>query len=241
MRTTCSSTLCWMAAHPAQAAADLIRTTTLAQVDARRALVEGGRAAVAASDDPLIVMMRRLDPQRRQDEESYRATVESVLQEAGANLARARFAAYGRSIHPDATFTPRLAYGRVSGYAMNGTRAPHQTTLYGLYDRASSFGREGEYALPERFWRRQDRLDLTTPVNFVSTADIIGGNSGSPVINRAGDLVGLIFDGNIESLVGAFAYDDETARAVSVHPAYILEALTKLYDAEPLARKLRAQ
>ena len=121
---------------------------------------------------------------------------------------------------------------------MNGTKAPHETTLFGLFDRAVSFGRTGDYALPSRFWERRDRLDLTTPVNFVSTADIIGGNSGSPVINREGNLVGLIFDGNIESLVGRFAYDDRVSRAVAVHPAYILEALEQLYDAGPLAQEL---
>ena len=138
----------------------------------------------------------------------------------------------------DATFTPRLAYGTVTGYPMNGTQAPHETTLFGLFDRATSFGREGEFALPERYWQRRDRLDLSTPVNFVSTADITGGNSGSPVIDTDGNLVGLIFDGNIESLVGTFAYDDRVSRAVAVHPGYILEALEELYDAEPLAREL---
>ena len=226
---------------PEQVAAALVRNTELASVHARRALVDGGQAAVAASRDPFIAVMRQLDPERRADQEWYRREVESVLEDAGATLARARFATYGKTVHPDATFTPRLAYGTASGYPMNGTRAPYQTTLYGLYGRALAFGQTGEYALPDRFWQRRDRLDLSTPVNFVSTADIIGGNSGSPVINRAGELVGLIFDGNIESLVGAFAYDDQTARAISVHPAYILEALTKLYDAEPLAQELTAR
>ena len=225
---------------PEKVAADLVRNTELIDVHARRALTEGGQAAVAASRDPFIAVMRELDPQRRADQEWYRRTVESVLKEAGATIARARFATYGKSIHPDATFTPRLAYGTASGYPMNGTQAPYRTTLYGLYGRALAFGQTGDYALPDRFWQRRDRLDLSTPVNFVSTADIIGGNSGSPVINRAGELVGLIFDGNIESLVGAFAYDDQTSRAISVHTAYILEALTKLYDAEPLAQELTA-
>ena len=223
---------------PTEVAADLIRNTTLEDVDARRALVAGGAAAVAASTDPLVVMMRKLDPQRRIAQESFRDEVESVLEQAGATLAQARFDVYGRSVHPDATFTPRLAYGTVIGYPMNGTQAPHQTTLYGLFDRAVSFGRTGEYALPTRFWERRDRLDLSTPVNFVSTADIIGGNSGSPVINRDGDFVGLIFDGNIESLVGRFTYDDLVSRAIAVHPGYIIEAVEKLYDAEALAAEL---
>ena len=224
---------------PTVVATALIEGTTLVDVETRRALVAGGSAAVSASDDPLIVLMRRLDPQRRAAEEAFRTEVESVLEDAGATLAAGRFEVYGRSVHPDATFTPRLAFGTVSGYPMNGTRAPHQTTLFGLFDRAHSFGRTGEHALPSRYWDRRARLDLSTPVNFVSTADIIGGNSGSPVIDVDGDLVGLIFDGNIESLVGRFAYDERVSRAIAVHPAYILEALEELYDAGPLARELR--
>ena len=223
---------------PSDVAADLVQNTTLADVAARQALIEGGAPAIDASTDPLIVMMKQLDPQRRSEQESFRSVVESVIEQAGSTLARARFEVYGRSVHPDATFTPRLAYGTVTGYPMNGTQAPHETTLFGLFDRAVSFGRTGDYALPSRFWERRDRLDLTTPVNFVSTADIIGGNSGSPVIDRDGNLVGLIFDGNIESLVGRFAYDDRVSRAVAVHPAYILEALEQLYDAGPLAQEL---
>ena len=223
---------------PSEVASDLVRNTRLAEVETRRTLVDGGVAAVAASTDPMITIMRQLDGQRRAEQEAFRTSVESVLEESGAVLARARFEAYGRTVHPDATFTPRLAYGTVTGYPMNGTQAPHETTLFGLFDRATSFGREGEFALPERYWQRRDRLDLSTPVNFVSTADITGGNSGSPVIDTDGNLVGLIFDGNIESLVGTFAYDDRVSRAVAVHPGYILEALEELYDAEPLAREL---
>ncbi len=223
---------------PEGTAAHLVRNTELANVEFRRALVAGGTAAVVASTDPLITMMRELDPQRREAEETFRQSVESVLEDSGATLARARFSAFGRTVYPDATFTPRLAYGTVKGYPMNGTQAPHETTLFGLFDRAISFGRNGEYALPDRYWQRQNRLDLTTPVNFVSTVDIIGGNSGSPVINQEGNLVGLIFDGNIESLVGRFAYDSEVSRAIAVHPGYILEALEQLYDAIPLVQEL---
>ena len=224
-----------------EAAAALIQRTELADVEFRRALVDGGPAVVNASDDPLITLIRTLNPSEREDEAWYRDNVTSVLEEAGQTIAEARFAIHGTSVYPDATFTPRLAYGTVKGYPMNGTKAPHQTTLYGLYDRAVGFGRAGEFALPDRFWDRRDRLDLSTPVNFVSTADIIGGNSGSPVINRDGEAVGLIFDGNIESLVGRFAYEDSRARAVAVHPGYIMEALSQLYDAEALVRELEGQ
>ena len=223
---------------PQEIASHLARNTELANLDFRRELVAGGTAAVVASTDPLITTMRQLDPQRRQVQEAFRQSVESVLEDSEATLARARFSAFGRTVYPDATFTPRLTYGTVKGYPMNGTQAPHETSLFGLFDRAISFGRSGEYALPGRYWQRQSKLDLTTPVNFVSTVDIIGGNSGSPVINREGNLVGLIFDGNIESLVGRFAYDSEVSRAIAVHPGYILEALEQLYDAKPLAREL---
>ncbi len=124
---------------------------------------------------------------------------------------------------------------------MNGTIAPYKTTLYGLYDRALSFDQKGEWWLPSRFWERKDKLDLSTLVNFVCTCDIIGGNSGSPVINQNAEIVGLIFDGNIESLVGRYVYDETANRAVAVHSAYILEALRKLYDSEKLADEIEGQ
>jgi len=160
---------------------------------------------------------------------------------AGEKIGKARFAAYGKSVNPDATFTLRLSYGTVKGYPMNGTQAPSKTTLYGLFDRAHSFDMKPPYDLPERFVERVDKLDLSTPVNFVSTCDIIGGNSGSPVINKEAELVGVIFDGNIESLVGRFVYNEATNRAVAVHSAYMIEALRKLYDAGPLADELEGK
>lgn len=223
---------------PREVARALLERTELDDVERRRALLEGGRREVESSDDPLIVLARKLDPLLRQDETWYRENVESVLTAAGEKIAKARFAIYGKSVYPDATFTPRLAFGTVIGYPMNGTLAPYQTTLYGLYNRSLGFDRKGDFVLPDRFWARRERLDLATPVNFVSTADIIGGNSGSPVVSREGRTVGLVFDGNIESLVGRFAYDDTRARAVAVHPAYIIEALRELYDARGLVEEL---
>jgi hypothetical protein len=235
----------WVAAvlgdsSPQAVATRLLEGTRLAEVEFRRQLIEGGRAAVEASDDPLIVLTRELDPQRRWEQQWFRDKVESVLTDAGETLATARFDLYGRGTYPDATGTLRIAFGTVSGYPMNGTRAPHETTLYGLFDRAVGFGNEGDFALPQRYWERRKTLNLSTPANFVTTADIIGGNSGSPVVNRDGALVGLIFDGNIESLVGRYAYDEERARSVVVHPAYILEALSRLYDADALVKELTA-
>jgi hypothetical protein len=157
-----------------------------------------------------------------------------VEQTAGEKLGKARFAAYGKSTYPDATFTLRLSFGQVKGYPMNGTKAPAKTTLYGLYDRAASFNYEGDFALPSRYMENRGKLDLATAVNFVTTNDIIGGNSGSPVIDRNGDVVGLIFDGNIESLAGDFVYDGDHNRAVAVHTAVMTEVMKKLYNAQAL-------
>ena len=145
---------------------------------------------------------------------------------------------YGKSTYPDATFTLRLSYGAVKGYPMNGTIAPPKTTLYGLFDRADGFDGKPPFNLTPRFADGRNQLNLAAPLNFVNTCDIIGGNSGSPVIDRQGQLVGLIFDGNIESLVGAFVYDEITNRAIAVHPAAMLEAVRKLYHADALADEL---
>jgi hypothetical protein len=223
---------------PADVAKELIAGTKLADPAVRKSLVGGGVEAVAKSDDALIVLARKLEPLIRETEEWNKKNIESIVSPAMEKLAQARFAAGGASVYPDATFTLRLSFGAVRGYPMNGTAAPSKTTLYGLYDRSISFGKKGEFALPDRFWERVGKLNLSTPVNFVSTNDIIGGNSGSPVINRNAELVGLVFDGNIESLVGRFVYDDAKNRTVSVHSAYIIEALQKLYDAQALAEEI---
>jgi len=223
---------------PKEVATEIISGTKIADPEVRKKLVEGGEAAVAASTDPMIVLQRKLDPNRRATIKWEEETVDSVLQQAGEKLGKARFAAYGKNAYPDATFTLRLSYGQVKGYPMNGTKAPYKTTLYGLYDRAQSFDFKGPFALPSRCVAGRDKLDLSTPVDFVSTNDITGGNSGSPVINRNAEIVGLIFDGNIESLVGDFVYSDETNRAVSVHTGVMTETLRKLYNAQGLADEL---
>ena len=222
----------------AQAAKEMIEATTLDQADVRKALIEGGSEAVARSTDPFIVLARQLEPEQRKRIEEDKKNTQSLLVPATEKIARARFTVYGKESYPDATFTLRLSYGTAKGYAMNGTKAPYKTSLYGLYDRSLSFNQQGDFALPPRFWERKDQLDLATPVNFVSSNDIIGGNSGSPVINRDAELVGLIFDGNIESLVGRFVYDETSNRAVAVHSAFMIEALRKLYDAGKLAAEI---
>jgi Peptidase S46 len=223
---------------PAEVAGEAMNGTRMVDASFRKALVEGGESAVEASTDPLIVLARKVDPWRRQMIKAYEDQVESVETPAGEKIGKARFAAYGKSLYPDATFTLRLSFGAVKGYPMNGTQAPPHTTFYGLYDRAYSFGLKPPYDLPERYFNRQAKLDLTTPVNFVNTCDIIGGNSGSPVLNKQGELVGLIFDGNIESLVGDYVYNEENNRAVAVHSGAIIEVLRKLYDAGALADEL---
>jgi len=226
---------------PDEVAKEVIRGTKLDDPKFRKELIEGGQKAVINCKDPLIVLVRKIDPLLRKKEKWNRDNVESVIAQAREKIAKARFAAYGTDAYPDATFTLRLSYGTVKSYLYNGTRAPWKTSLYGVFDRASSFGNKGEYTLPQRFWDRKDELDLSTPVNFVSTCDIIGGNSGSPVINRKAEIVGLIFDGNIESLSGRFMYDEVKSRAVSVHTAYIIEGLRKLYDAGFIADEIEGK
>jgi hypothetical protein len=223
---------------PKDAAAELVNGSRLEDPEVRKKLMEGGQAAVEASTDSMIVMARKLDPMRRAFRKWVEDNVESVEQRAGEQIGKARFAAYGKTTYPDATFTLRLSYGQVKGYPMNGTKAPYKTTLYGLYDRAASFDYDGPFYLPSRYMEGREKLDLATPLNFVTTNDIIGGNSGSPVINRNGEIVGLIFDGNIESLAGDFVYDPAKNRAVAVHTAAMTEALRKLYGTQKLVDEL---
>jgi hypothetical protein len=225
---------------PREVAEALVRGTRLGDPEYRKQLVEGGEAAVAASDDTMIVLARKLDPMRRELIQWTEDNVESVIQRAGEQLGKARFAAFGKSTYPDATFTLRLSYGKVAGYPMNGTIAPPWTTLYGLYDRHFSFGGKPPFDLPQRWLNGRSQLDLGAPMNFVTTNDIIGGNSGSPVINAAGEVVGLIFDGNIESLVGDYVYEGTSNRAVAVHTAAMTEALRSLYGAGKIVEELLA-
>src|SRR5205814_3785358 len=223
---------------PAQVASEVIRGTKLTDPAVRKALAEGGEAAVNASTDPLVVLARKVDPFFREIRKQYEEGVESVVTGASEKIAKAKFAIYGKSVYSDATFTLRLAYGTVKGYPMNGTKAPSKTTFYGLFDRSAGFDNKPPFNLTPRVQGRRESIDLNTPLNFVLTADIIGGNSGSPVVNRNGEFIGVIFDGNIESLVLDFAYTEEQARAVSVCSQAIIEALRKVYDASHLADEL---
>jgi hypothetical protein len=219
----------------------LVDGTKLTAPAFRQSLMDGGAAAVAASTDPMIAVARRVDPILRETNRRLRDTISSVLTPAGEKLGKARFLVYGKNAYPDATFTLRLSYGTVEGFPYNGTIAPPFTTFYGLYDRAASFSNQPPFDLTPRQAAGRDKLELTTPLDFVSTGDIIGGNSGSPVVNRAGELVGLIFDGNIESLAGDFVYDGTKNRAVAVHSAGMIEGLRKLYGAGALADELEGK
>jgi hypothetical protein len=223
---------------PQDTAAALVNGSKLADPAFRRKLVDGGEAAIAASDDPMIWLARQLDPARRELIRWTEDNVESVEQRAGEQFGRARFAVYGKSAYPDATFTLRLSYGQAQGYPMNGTKAPYKTTFFGLYDRANSFGFKGPFGLPSRYAENRDKLNLATPLDFVTSNDVVGGNSGSPVINQNGEIVGLVFDGNIESLVGDFVYDGATNRTVAVHTAAMTEALRKVYNAGALLKEI---
>jgi len=223
---------------PQQAARALVTGTHLADPSIRTALLEGGQEAIARSTDPMILVARAIQPLAAGVGERA-APLNAVISSNAELVGQAIFAAYGHALPPDATFTLRITDGVVKRYPMNGTYAPYKTTLYGLFARAAEFENEGPWALAPRWAAAESRLDLSTPLDFVSTNDIIGGNSGSPVINTDAEVVGLVFDGNIQFLPNRFVFDDLAGRTVSVHSSAILEALRKVYDAGAIADELR--
>jgi hypothetical protein len=223
---------------PENAAKAFITGTKLDDAAVRKQLYEGGKAAVDASTDPLIVLWRNVDPEAREVRKRFDDEVDAVVRRDGATIARARFAQAGFTQPPDAGFTLRLSYGTVKGYQEDGKIIPYVTTFAGAFQHAEEHGSRPPYELAPSWIKMKSKLNLSTPLNYVSTADIIGGNSGSPTVNRAGEIVGIIFDGNIQSLVWDFYYDDRQGRAVQVDSRGIIDALRKIYGADGLANEL---
>ncbi|MBI1754025.1 MAG: S46 family peptidase [Acidobacteria bacterium] len=225
---------------PEAAAKALVTGTRLLDPAARAALIDGDPKAILESSDPALALARQLAPRLEATQKKQQA-LQAVISEHLTRIAKARFAAYGTSTYPDATFTLRLSYGAVATYPSAGTLAQPFTTFAGLYDRAAAWGpkaEEGSWELPQRWVERRDKLNLYTPYNFISSNDIIGGNSGSPVVDKRGELVGLAFDGNIESNAGRYYFDSRVNRCLSVDARAIVEALGKVYDAKHLVAEL---
>ncbi|CAN5334982.1 S46 family peptidase [soil metagenome] len=226
---------------PAARVAQIVNESRLGDPAVRKHLAGGGKAAIDASTDPMIRLAILVDPAARELRKRYENEVEEVERQAYGQIAQARFAVLGASVPPDATFTLRLALGVVKGYKVDGAEVPFHTTFGIAVTRAEQMKYREPFELPERWRKNQVKLDATTPFNFVSTADTIGGNSGSPVLNREGELVGINFDRNRHGLVRNFVYSDEQARHIAVHSSGVLEALRQLYDAGPLVAELTAK
>ena len=223
----------------------LIDNTKLDDVAVRKQLYKGGKTAIDASTDPLIKVMLEVEPEALSVRKQFDDKIDAVVRRDGGAIAKIRFAKEGTASYPDATFTLRLSYGTARGYTENGegttpkgTKLPYFTTIGGAFDHAVQHGAVPPYNLPDSWVKARPKLKLNTPINVVETADIIGGNSGSPVLNRAGEMVGIIFDGNIQSLPWNFVYDDSIGRSIQVDSRGILEALRDIYSANSLADEL---
>ena len=221
---------------PRELAMAAVSGSLLKDLANRKRLFEGGKAAVDASDDAMIKLARLVDPDARAVRKQNEDEIESVLKKNGELIGRANFEIHGARTYPDATFTPRLSYGQVKGFSADGIAVTPLTRMAGLFDRATG---QDPFALPASWLKARASLDLSTPMNFSTTNDIIGGNSGSPVVDREGRVSGLIFDGNIYSLGGDYSFDGSVNRAVAVHSAALLEALDKVYRATRIVDEIR--
>jgi len=225
---------------PQARAAELVAGTTMGDAATRKALLAGGKAAIDASNDSMIQLVKLIDARARELRTKYDNEVLAVERDAYSKIAQAVFATQGAAAYPDGTFTLRLSYGQVKGYMENGKEVAPFTEIRGLFVRGDEHKHKPPYKIVDSWMKARGTLNPTTPYNFVSTNDIVGGNSGSPVINVKGELVGLIFDGNIQSLPGYFVYDAAVNRAVSVDSRGMLEALQKVYNANWIADELTA-
>jgi len=223
---------------PADRAAELVAGTKMGDAATRKALLAGGKAAVDASSDSMMALAKLVDPRARELRTKYDNEVLAVERDGYAKIAQAVFAVKGDSAYPDGTFTLRLSYGAVKGYMENGKMVSPFTEIRGLYVRGDEHQQKPPYQIAESWMKARGSIKVTTPFDFVSTNDIVGGNSGSPVINAKGELVGLIFDGNIQSLPGYFVYDSAVNRAVSVDARGMLEALKSVYKANAIVSEL---
>jgi hypothetical protein len=221
---------------PETLAHTLVAGSKLADPAVRKGLWDGGAAAIAASTDPMIVLARKMSARDRELVQRYRAEVDGPVVQAGAKLADARFAAYGSDLYPDATFTLRISYGKVAGWDERGTPVPYFTKMGGAFDRATG---QQPFLLAKAFTANQAKIDPNTTFDFTTTNDIIGGNSGSPVVDKAGNVIGAAFDGNIHSLGGNFGYDPVLNRTVVVSTAALQTGVEKLYPNAALAAELK--
>jgi len=221
---------------PEKLATRVVKASKLRDVKVRQALFEGGKAAVDASKDPMIELARLVDPEARAVRKNFEENIEAVFRKNSELIAKARFEVYGTNQYPDATFSPRLSYGSVKGYMEDGKKVEPITQMAGTFELHTG---EDPFALPPSWLKAQKLLDSKTGMNFVSTNDIIGGNSGSPMINKEGEIVGLVFDGNIQSLGGDYGFDESVNRTVAVHSDAIIESLQKIYGASRVLEELR--
>ncbi len=223
---------------PNSLAERLVAGTTLADPAVRVALFKGGAAAVESSTDPMIVLARSVDARARAVRKQYEDEVEAPTRTASERIARARFALFGTAVYPDATFTLRLNYGTVQGWNENGKPVEPFTRLAGVFSRATD---QAPFRVPDSWTKVRDTLDMSTPFCISTNNDIVGGNSGSPLLNARGDIVGLLFDGNIHSISGSYWFDTAKNRSIAVHPAIMREALGKVYRATEVLKELEAR
>ncbi|MCL2178947.1 MAG: S46 family peptidase [Proteobacteria bacterium] len=221
---------------PARVAARLVSQTKLADVKVREKLWKGGTQALAQNKDAMLLFAKLADSYGRAIRKTWETEVEAPATKEGERLAQLRFQLFGTTLYPDATFTLRLSYGQVKGYEENGRTIPPLTRMSGLFERATHFE---PYLLPASWTKAKAKLNLNTPLNMATTHDIIGGNSGSPVLNSKGEVIGLAFDGNIQSLGGDYVFDAKLNRAISVQALGIVEALDKVYGAKRLLAELK--